>query len=115
MNVIGTMLNFIRADWWTGGLRWEPEGVQLRTSYYGLPGKDEAPNDNHWVLEVAIPFKNFAHDAAHVPPQDGDEWRINLNRSGGKTNAQYSTWSPVNTPKPNFHVPESFGYIRFRK
>lgn len=113
MNVIGTMLNFIRADWWTGGPRWDPEGVQLRTSYYGLPKKEDSPDDNHWILEVAIPFRNFAHDAAHVPPKNGDVWRINLNRDGGKTNPQYSTWSPVHTPKPNFHVPESFGYVRF--
>ena len=115
MNVIGTMLNFIRADWWTGGRNWEPEGVRLRTSYQGLPVKEESPDDDHWVLEVAIPFRNLARDAAHTPPQDGDVWRINLNRSGGKTNAQYSTWSPVRTPKPNFHVPEVFGYVRFRR
>ncbi len=113
MNVIGTMLNFIEADWWPRRSRWDPEGVQLRTSYYGLPKKDESPEDDHWVLEVAIPFRNFAHDAVHVPPQPGDLWRVNLNRSGGQTDAQYSTWSPVNTPKPNFHTPESFGYIRF--
>ena len=113
MNVIGTMLNFIRADWWTGGTRWEPEGVQLRTSYYGLPRKEESPDDDDWVLEAAIPFRNFAHDAAHVPPHCGDIWRINLNRSGGQTDAHYSTWSPDNTPKPNLHAPESSGYIRF--
>ncbi len=115
MNVIGTMLNFVRADWWTGGPHWEPEGVQLHTSYFGLPKKEEAADDDHWVLELAIPFRNFARDAAHTPPGEGDVWRINLNRDGGKTDAQYSTWSPVNTPKPNFHVPESFGYIRFVK
>lgn len=116
MNVIGTMLNFIRADWYTGGRNWEPEGVELHTSYQGLrPGKEESPNDDHWILEVAIPFKNFAKDAKHTPPQNGDTWRLNLNRSGGKTDAQYSTWSPVKTPKPNFHRPEDFGYVTFRK
>lgn len=115
MNVIGTMLNFIRADWWTGGRNWEPDGVQLRTSYHGLPGKEESPGDDHWILEVAIPFRNFSRDAAHTPPRDGDVWRLNLNRSGGKTGAQYSTWSPVRTPKPNFHVPDAFGYVRFRQ
>ena len=113
MNVIGTMLNFVRADWWTGGPHWEPEGVRCRTSYYGLQKKEESPGDDHWVLELAIPFQNFARDAAHVPPHDGDVWRINLNRAGGKTNAQFSTWSPVKTPKPNFHAPEFFGYVRF--
>ena len=114
MNVIGTMLNFIRADWWTAGRTWEPDGVQLRTSHHGQPLKEDAPTDKEWVLEIAIPFRNFTRDAAHTPPMDGDVWRLNLNRAGGKTNPQYSTWSPVRTPKPNFHMPESFGYVRFR-
>lgn len=113
INVIGTMLNFIRADWHKGPFHWEPEGVQHRTSFHGLPAKREAPDDGHWVLELAIPFRNFARDAAHTPPRDGDTWRLNLNRAGGKTNAQYSTWSPVASPKPNFHAPESFGEVRF--
>ncbi|MBM3734835.1 MAG: hypothetical protein FJW39_03540 [Acidobacteria bacterium] len=113
MNAIGTMLNFIRADWYKGPFNTEPEGVRLRTSLYGLAIKHDTPGDSHWVLEIAIPFQNFAKDAAHTPPREGDTWRLNLNRAGGKTNAQYSTWSPVSTPKPNFHVPESFGWVRF--
>jgi hypothetical protein len=113
MNAIGTMLNFIRADWYKGPSNNEPEGVQLKTSVKGSPVKNESPDDDGWVLEIAIPFKNFAEDAAHTPPRDGDTWRLNLNRAGGKTDAQYSTWSPVSTEKPNFHVPESFGYVRF--
>lgn len=113
MNVIGTMLNFIRADWYKGPFNWEPDGVRLRTSFSGLRVKDDAANDNHWILEVAIPLKNFEKDAAHIPPREGDTWRLNLNRAGGKTNAQYSTWSPVKTEKPNFHVPEAFGWVRF--
>lgn len=114
MNVIGTMLNFIRGDWYKGPFNSEPEGVKLRTTYYGQP-KMESPDDDHWILEVAIPFKNFEKDAAHTPPQNGDTWRLNLNRCGGKTNAQYSTWSPVKSERPNFHTPDSFGWVRFVK
>lgn len=113
INVIGTMLNFIRADWYKGPFHWEPEEVRYRTSFHGLPEKRESPDDDHWILELAIPFTNFEKDAAHTPPLDGDTWRLNLNRAGGITNAQYSTWSPVASPKPNFHVPESFGRVRF--
>lgn len=113
MNVIGTMLNFIRADWYQGPFNSEPEGVRLKTSFSGLRTKSESPSDDHWVLEIAIPFKNFIKDAAHTPPHDGDEWRLNLNRAGGKADAQYSTWSPVKTDRPNFHVPEAFGGVRF--
>lgn len=113
MNVIGTMLNFTRADWYTGPFFMEPEGVRFRTSHHGIRPKLDDPKDTHWTLELAIPFHNFAKDAAHTPPHDGDTWRLNLNRAGGKTNPQYSTWSPVTSERPNFHVPESFGWARF--
>ncbi|MBK5292418.1 MAG: carbohydrate-binding family 9-like protein [Acidobacteriia bacterium] len=113
INVLGTMLNFIRADWYKGPFNTEPEGVRYRTSFHGLPVKNESPEDDHWILELAIPFKNFVKDAPNTPPRDGDAWRLNLNRAGGRTNAQYSTWSPVSAEKPNFHVPEAFGSVRF--
>ena len=113
MNAIETMLNFIRADWYQGPFNTYPDGVRLRTSLHGVRNKRDSPGDDGWILEVAIPLKVFEKDAAHTPPREGDTWRMNLNRAGGKTNAQYSTWSPVNSPKPNFHVPESFGYVRF--
>ena len=77
MNVIGTMLNFIRADWYKGPFNWEPDGVRLRTSFSGLRVKDDAADDDHWILEVAIPLKNFEKDAAHIPPREGDTWRLN--------------------------------------
>jgi hypothetical protein len=115
INVIGTMLNFLRADWYSGPFFWEPPGVRYRTSHHGMQAKQESPQDEHWVLELAIPFKVFEKDAAHTPPRDGDTWRLNLNRAGGVTNAQYSTWSPVSSPKPNFHVPEAFGWVKFVK
>jgi len=115
MNVIGTMLNFIRADWYQGPFNSEPEGVRLATSHQSTRAKMNSPQDDYWILEIAIPFSNFEKDAAHTPPRDGDVWRLNLNRAGGKTNAQYSTWAPVKTEKPNFHVPEAFGEARFVK
>ncbi len=115
MNVIGTSLTFLRADWYQGPLQWEPDGVRLRTSLHGLRAKQDSPDDDHWTLELAIPLSNFAKDAPRIPPAEGDQWRLNLNRAGGKTNAQYSTWSPVRTDRPNFHQPESFGHVRFVK
>lgn len=113
INAIGTMLNRCRTDWWTGPPTWEPEGVRYRTSFHGLLRKDEAPSDESWTVELAIPFRNFARDAAHTPPRDGDEWRLNLMRTGGITNAQQSTWSPIPPPSRSFHTPEAFGRVRF--
>ncbi|HUQ95886.1 MAG TPA: carbohydrate-binding family 9-like protein [Bryobacteraceae bacterium] len=113
INAIGTMLNRARTDWWTGPPTWEPEGVQYRTTFQGMPKKDESPDDREWIVEMSIPLKNFARDAAHTPPIDGDEWRLNLQRLGGKTNPQSSTWSPIPAPARSFHTPEAFGKVIF--
>lgn len=115
INVIGTMLNRCRTDWWTGPPTWEPEEVVYRTSHHGMARKDESAGDAAWAVEMAVPLKNFARDAAHTPPRDGDQWRLNLNRTGGVTNPQNSTWWPVPAPARGFHTPESFGSVMFVK
>jgi hypothetical protein len=113
INVIGAMLNRCRTDWWTGPPTWEPEGVRYRTSWHGAAIKKESADDDHWIVELAIPFRNFARDAAHTPPSPGDTWRLNLQRTGGITNKQSSSWSPIVPPSRTFHTPESFGTVRF--
>ncbi|MCZ2149093.1 MAG: c-type cytochrome [Bryobacterales bacterium] len=113
INAIGTMLNRCRTDWWTGPPTWEPEGVQYHTTFHGLARKEESPGDKEWIVELAIPFANFSRDAAHTPPRDGDEWRLNLTRIGGQTNPQASTWSPIPPPSRSFHTPENFGKVVF--
>jgi hypothetical protein len=70
--------------------------------------------DTLWVLEVAIRFTDYPEiPRSHLVPQAGDMWRINLNRCGGKTNLQYSQWSPSPTAQPQFHSPDDFGQIYF--
>ncbi len=113
INAIGTMLNQCRTDWRRGELNWDPEGVRCRTSYQGINRKDEDPSDEHWIVELAIPFRNFSRDATRVPPRAGDLWRLNLNRTGGITNKRASTWSPIPIGVRSFHVPEAFGWVRF--
>ncbi|MSV30900.1 MAG: c-type cytochrome [Bryobacterales bacterium] len=113
INAIGTMLNRNKADWYTGGATWEPDGVEYRATFHGAAKKDDAPEDDHWIVEMKVPFRNFARDAAHTPPLAGDEWSLNVNRIGGKTNAQLSSWSPIRPPLKGFHSPEAFGRVVF--
>ncbi len=66
-----------------------------------------------WTVELAIPMDCFL-DAPNCPPAEGDEWRVNLYRvdqSAGEV--EFQAWSPTNTEKPNFHVPDRFGVLRF--
>jgi len=62
-----------------------------------------------WNAELAIPFAaltaNFDANAV---------WRVNFYRiEGGQEPRTYLAWQPTHTPRPNFHVPETFGKLRF--
>jgi len=74
---------------------------------------DDSDTDTGWIIEMAVRFSDYPELSKNMPPNPGDFWRVGLNRCGGKTNPQHSQWSPSQTPKPNFHVPEDFGKIVF--
>jgi len=63
-----------------------------------------------WTAELALPMKSLtnAFDAKQ-------NWRVNFYRVEGEKEPRfYSAWSPTYSEKPNFHVPERFGTLRFR-
>ncbi len=48
-------------------------------------------------------------------PHAGERWRANLFRCVGAGETRgYVAWQPTHTPEPSFHVPEKFGWIRFK-
>ena len=48
-------------------------------------------------------------------PRIGDEWRVNVFRCvGPEAPERYLAWQPTRTEEPNFHVPDVFGYLRFK-
>jgi streptogramin lyase len=91
---------------------WNASGIVVATTVKGSLN-DDGDRDNGWILEVAIPFANFAAVTGRVRPEDGDVWHLNLNRLGGKTNPQHSQWSPGTTIRPAFHAPDTFGRVTF--
>lgn len=62
-----------------------------------------------WAAELAIPMQ------ALTPRFDSnDVWHANFFRIEGPNEPRaYMAWQPTNTPQPNFHVPGSFGKLRF--
>lgn len=69
--------------------------------------------DKLWTCEIAIPFVDMV-PAPNLPPKDGDVWRMNLYRiERPKGKAEFSAWSP--TGKIDYHMPEKFGYLKFRR
>lgn len=114
MNVNGAMLDQHHPDG-PGRVQasnWNAQGIMIATTVDGTLN-DDSDTDRGWILEVAIPFINFSPVSGHPHPRDGDIWNLNLNRLGGKTNAQHSQWSPGTTAKPAFHAPDTFGRVTF--
>ena len=109
-NAIGTILD--RSPYNNRSSTWNAAGIQVAYTHHGTLNQD-SDTDTSWTMEIAIPFENFVPFAKNIPPKNGDVWRLNLNRCGGKTNPQYSQWSDSGTPKPQFHAPEGFGVVRF--
>ncbi|MBI4622111.1 MAG: carbohydrate-binding family 9-like protein [Verrucomicrobia bacterium] len=94
--------------------KWDAAGVQIAGTYVGTLNND-SDTDRYWIVEAAIPFKNFAEVAKQAHPRPGTGWNLNLNRHGGKTNAQASQWSPADASTGNrtFHTPDRFGRVTF--
>ncbi|NKB72402.1 MAG: hypothetical protein GKR89_35445 [Candidatus Latescibacteria bacterium] len=113
MNVLGIFLDQFHPEGPRGEApEWNSQGVTISTSIVGTLN-DDSDRDQYWILEAALPWSNFAATAKHTPPQPGDEWNLNLNRLGGRTNSQFSQWSPSQTERPNFHAPKDFGRVLF--
>jgi hypothetical protein len=91
---------------------WNSQGIQHAVFVDGDPRSRDS-QDRFWSVEVAIPWEDFA-TAAHLPPQIGDEWRVNLYRIDNyRGEEELSAWSP--TYQPTFHVPQHFGVLRFSR
>jgi hypothetical protein len=67
-----------------------------------------------WYIEYKIPLAVLEKYANVSRPQSGVVWKANFFKTASTTsNPHYLTWSYVNHPKPNFHLPEYFGTLVF--
>ena len=69
-----------------------------------------------WTLEYRLPLALAAHYLPNAPkPAPGVEWRANFFKCADQTShPHWLTWSKVERPRPDFHVPEYFGTIVFK-
>jgi len=88
----------------------DPAAERKRDLHSGLARRVQRDDARKlWTAELAIPMPALT---ACFDPQA--TWRVNFYRVEGPREPRfYSAWRPTGTPQPNFHVPESFGTLRF--
>lgn len=125
LNPLNTVFDLLLSKPWSQGGKgydaWNP-ALLSAVQVSGTVG-DAADVDQGWSAEIALPWTELVSPlvdvpgAMQLPPQPGEEWRLNLYRyeqarqNGRKNEVQASAWSPVG--KVDFHVPERFGRVVF--
>lgn len=67
-----------------------------------------------WTVEYRIPLLLSEKYSIVAHPKPGIEWRANFYKiAENNSNPHYMTWSVVNNPIPNFHLPQFFGLLKF--
>jgi len=68
-----------------------------------------------WTIEYRVPVSLLSKYANVTSPAKGVTWKANFYKTGSKTsNPNYLTWSFVDNPRPNFHLPQFFGTLVFQ-
>ncbi len=67
-----------------------------------------------WTVEYRIPFEVLQKYTDLDKPQPGIIWRGNFYKCADETShPHWLTWSRIDYPRPNFHLPEFFGTLQF--
>jgi hypothetical protein len=68
-----------------------------------------------WTIEYKIPFSLLFKFSNITLPKQGVFWKANFYKIAAKTsNPHWITWSFVNNPTPDFHLPQYFGTLQFK-
>jgi len=112
-NVIERYLEFEAAptgEWLDVAIHWTPQKRESDWQFNSHMTAAARVEKDRVTIAMRIPWNHWIHE-----PQKGERWRVNLFRCVGKDpNRGYLAWQPTRTPQPNFHVPEVFGWLRFK-
>jgi hypothetical protein len=103
---------------------WEIPGLQTAVAIDGTLN-NPTDRDRGWTVELAFPWTAFVERSGKGRPNPGDQWRVNFSRVEWQhdvVDGKYVkrpglkednwVWSPQGVI--NMHVPEHWGYVRFR-
>lgn len=66
----------------------------------------------NWTLALNIPFTVFVHH--NIKQLEGTQCRANFYKCGDLLpKPHFLSWTAIDAPEPNFHLPEFFGTLQF--
>ena len=117
VNAGGTPLLFYVTKPWTGFQKLEAEDIRQIEIAHSLPAKldPEISEPVTWTIEYRIPLAMLRKFSNVTYPAPGVRWRANFYKTASQSsNPHWITWSYVDNPKPNFHLPQFFGTLIFK-
>ncbi len=85
-----------------------------RASTLGDKAFGTRTGEQEWTLTLAIPKRLYAQADLDLTQFSGRTLRGNFYKCGDHTAVpHFLSWNPIDTPTPNFHVPECFGELYF--
>jgi hypothetical protein len=95
----------------------EPELINQIEIAHSLPAviDPEISDPVTWTIEYKLPLSVLRKYSKVTNPAPGVIWKANFYKTGSRTsNPNYITWNFVDNPKPDFHLPQFFGVIKFQ-
>ncbi|MDO6436206.1 carbohydrate-binding family 9-like protein [Cyclobacterium sp. 1_MG-2023] len=117
INAGGTPLIFYVAKPWDNFTKLGKEDIDQIEIAHSLPEvvDPEITEPTTWTIEYRIPISMLEKHSKVTHPKRGTIWKANFYKTGSRTsNPNFLTWSFVDNPKPNFHLPQFFGTLKFQ-
>ena len=117
VNAGGTPLMFYVTKPWTGFTKLDSSEIKRIEIAHSLPKvvDPEITEPVTWTIEYCIPLSVLQRYSNVTRPKRGVAWKANFYKTASlSSNPHWITWSPVNNPKPNFHLPQFFGTLEFQ-
>ena len=116
MNCGGTLLFHFHPGGAKGGTEIPGSDCDRIAKVHSLPRiiDPEIREPVTWTVGYTLPIALLSRYCPVSVPGPKVLWRANFYKCADNTShPHWLTWSPVDCPKPNFHLPESFGTLKF--
>lgn len=116
INCGGTIKLGYRNGSWSDAVHARSDDVNGIIVCHSLPGiiEREIEGPVVWTLELAVPFEALNKYSPVAAPGTGTKWRANFYKCAeNNSHPHWLSWAPIDSPVPNFHLPEFFGEVEF--